>query len=65
MLLISDLMLETRMQLQPVINPSPGSSPGAGLKRFASSELLKIETAILVKDQTEMRRIFYAMRTFV
>jgi hypothetical protein len=39
----------------------PGSSPGAELKRFASSELLKIETAILVKDQTETRM----PRTFV
>jgi hypothetical protein len=32
--------ITTRYQL------SPGSSPGAELKRFASSELLKIETAI-------------------
>jgi hypothetical protein len=35
--------------------PTPGSSPGAELKRFASSELLKIETAILTKGQTEIR----------
>ena len=54
MLLISDLMLETRNAITTRYQSSPDSLPGAGLKRFASSELLKIETAILVKDQTEM-----------
>jgi hypothetical protein len=45
-MLLFSVVAESSNAITTRYQPSPGSSPGAGLKRFASSELLKIETAI-------------------
>jgi|OpeIllAssembly_1097287.scaffolds.fasta_scaffold593198_1 hypothetical protein len=44
-MLLFSVVAESSNAITTRYQPSPGSSPGAGLKRFASSELLKIETA--------------------
>jgi hypothetical protein len=59
MLLIS-VVAESSNAITTRYQPSPGSSPGAELKRFASSELLKIETATW-----PMAKRKSAARTFV
>ena len=48
-MLLFSVVAESSNAITTRYQPSPGSSPGAGLKRFASSELLKIETAILAE----------------
>jgi hypothetical protein len=45
-MLLFSVVAESSNAITTRYQPSPGSSPGAGLKRFASSELLKIETAM-------------------
>ena len=46
-MLLFSVVAESSNAITTRYQPSPGSSPGAGLKRFASSELLKNETALM------------------
>jgi hypothetical protein len=56
-MLLFSVVAESSNAITTRYQPSPGSSPGAGLKRFASSELLKIETAIwLLPSRAEAKR---------
>jgi hypothetical protein len=56
-MLLFSVVAESSNAITTRYQPSPGSSPGAGLKRFASSELLKIETAKwLVPSRAEAKR---------